>query len=476
MFDPTLRRIEAAFALLITALAALSIPLPRLCCAAPDLPSSPVQRRTLPSGLRVIVAEQPGAALLALDLRVRAGSGSETPETNGTAHFIEHLLFKGTERRGPGEIDRAMETLGGELTAQTTRDATRYATVLPSAGWRDALAILADMTLHPAFRAADVAAEKRVIRSEMAIARTEPTRAGFGALSEIAFGPDNPYRLPLMGSETNVDTMTPGALRLFWQQWYRPANMTLVVAGDVRAAEVFAAAEQLWGASDSPAPPETHGGTAGGAALPSSPPRGRRRAATRHADERVGLLVGGGLVTVLVGFPAPSAGNADAFAATAGVVSLLAEGANRGGGGRLTDALVGRQKLALSVTADMVAQRGESLVVVTATGRRAEAAKLEAALRTTLKRLLAGGFTSQDADMARQNLLAAHFSDDTLEGTAARLALTDVLGLSASGTDDRRLYAARLERTVTWDSMTKAAQRSLTDENAVVVVIGADAP
>jgi predicted Zn-dependent peptidase len=129
-----LRRLPAALAF-IGAAAALIIPLLPLCAAAaPPAPS--VQRRTLPSGIRVIVAEQPGTELAALDLRVRVGSGAETPAENGTAHFIEHLLFKGTGTRKPGEIDLAIEKLGGELKAQTARDATRFAVVLPAENWR----------------------------------------------------------------------------------------------------------------------------------------------------------------------------------------------------------------------------------------------------------------------------------------------------------------------------------------------------
>ncbi|MES2461907.1 MAG: pitrilysin family protein [Armatimonadota bacterium] len=454
-----LRCVQAAVAF-AGAAAILIIPLPLSCAAtAPNPP--PVQRRTLPSGLRVIVAEQAGAKLAAVDLRVRVGSGDETPSTNGTAHFLEHLVFKGTDTRKPGEIDQAVEALGGELTAQTTRDATRFAAAFPADKWQEALAIIADMTLHPALRPADVDSEKPVILSEMAIARTEPTRSGFNALTAVAFDEKDPYRLPLMGTEANVKAMTFEALRDFCQEWYRPENMTLVVTGDVRAADVFLEAERLFPGT---VPLISARGT-DSQKKPESVPAlsGARTTLSRAGSDN--------LTTVFIGFRAPSAADANA-ATVAGLVSLLAERADGGNGsGKLREALVTRQRLALAVTADYVAQRGESLVMISATGLRSNAAKMEAALRTELKKLSSSEFTVNDAREARLNLLAAQYPDGSVGGDASRLALADVLGISPEETDDPALYAARLSRVVTGEALTAAASQYLSPERGAVVVL-----
>lgn len=452
-----LRFLRAAAAL-AGAAAALIIPLP-LCraCLSPAAP--PVQRRTLPSGIRVIVAEQPGTTLAALDLRVRVGSGAETTETNGAAHFIEHLVFKGTESRQPGEIDQVIETLGGELTAQTTRDATRFAVTLPAATWKDALAVIADMTLRPAFRPADVAAEKTVILSEMAVARTEPARAGFNTLTTLAFDTADPYRLPLLGGEANVRAITAESLQKFWQRWYRPRNMTLVIAGSVKAADVFAEAERLFPGSgtDTEEPVLEK-------PVYASPVSGARTTLRDTGEQN--------LATIFVGFRAPSSMETDALAAVGGLVSLLADRADQGNGqGRLPESLVKQQSLALAVTADYVAQRGQSLVVLSVTGTLANAAKLEKALLTELKNLLVCGFTEGDAKQARQNLVSAQAPDSTAAGMASRLALADVLGLSAGETDDPALYATRLRRVVTPESLTAAARRYLAPSRGFIVVL-----
>lgn len=438
-----------------------------------------VTRRTLPSGLRVIVAERPGTGLVALDMRVREGSGAETPATSGTAHFVEHLVFKGTDTRKPGDIDRAIELLGGELTAQTTRDATRYAVMLPvgdslgSPGWQGALEVMADMLRHPAFRAADVAAEKPVILAEMAIVRTEPMRAGSAALATSGglFAAGEPYRLPLMGTAENVRQMTPDALRAFWKRAYRPDDMTLAVTGDVRADDVFDAASRLFPA-DPAAPPDEPA---------AAPPTPAGTADAAPAVVRVPADADGprrDLVTVLLGFRAPAATETD-DAVLSALLPLLADGSGGAGGGesgRLAEALVQRQKLALSVSADLVDQRQGGMVVLAATGRRADAARLEAALRGALRKLPEDGFTAADAAAGVSAVLAARAGEAaSLDRLAARLALADVLGVPPEEADDPAHFAAHLRAAVTPETLAAVARKYLNPDQGAITLVGVPA-
>jgi zinc protease len=142
----------------------------------------------LPNGLRVIVVERRGSArLVAVDLRVRAGTADEPPGAGGVAHFLEHLLFKGTPTRQPGDADAAIENLGGELTAQTSLDWARFALTVPSQSWRPALAVLADVIQNPSLRSDDIERERRVILDEAATSGTDPIRAPLLALTQTAF-------------------------------------------------------------------------------------------------------------------------------------------------------------------------------------------------------------------------------------------------------------------------------------------------
>jgi predicted Zn-dependent peptidase len=129
------------------------------------------------------------------------------------------------------------------------------------------------------------------------------------------------------------------------------------------------------------------------------------------------------------------------------------------------------QRLGLGVTAVFAALRRDSLVMISATGLRSNAAKLEKALVAELEKLSNREFTADDAREARQNLLSAQVSDGTVEGAASRLALADVLALPAEETDDSTQYAARLLRVVTPEALTTAARQYLAAERASIVVL-----
>ena len=106
-----------------------------------------------------------------MDLRVQVGIADETPETSGMAHAVEYLVFKGTADRLPGQLDGAVEALGGELSARTTRDFTQFQASATKEGWKDVLRELGGMVFKPAFRQEDWAAERPVIRAEREIGR-----------------------------------------------------------------------------------------------------------------------------------------------------------------------------------------------------------------------------------------------------------------------------------------------------------------
>ena len=214
--------------------------------AAPGANPSALVQKTLPSGLRMIVQPRPGTALVSVAVSVRAGTAMETAQNSGTAHFIEHLVFKGTVIGKPGDLDAQIESLGGELTARTSRDQTLYTATVPQQNWQKALPVFADLLLRPAFRADDMASERRVIVREQAAALTEPARTGFGQLAGFAYPENSAYRLPLMGTDDAFARLTPDDLTAFWKQWYTPQNMTLVVVGDVSPSDVETLAASLF--------------------------------------------------------------------------------------------------------------------------------------------------------------------------------------------------------------------------------------
>lgn len=419
--------------------------------APPDLGiASKPTLEVLENGLRVIVVERDSAPLAAVELRVRAGTAYETPENNGVAHFIEHLLFKGTATRKPGDVDAAIEGVGGELTANTGKDWAQFATVVPSSAWRTAIEALADVAQRPAFRAEDIENERRVILSELASAEADPTRAPFTALSAVAFPEDHPYRLSLYGPEATIRRLKREDLLAFWRARYTPGSMTLVVVGQVKRADVVGAARALFDATARPGGPPPSD-------LPEPGPiRGIERALPLERDRA--------LVSVVIGFRAPSVkAAADAVAADV-LLNILSVGAR----GRLNDELVRKPPgVALAVSADYLTQRAGGLLTLTAIGRGGSEQRLEEALLAEVKRLREDGVTAAELEAARRALIGqALFDEETFAGQASALGFYDAI--------DSYEFAVRYPeriRAVTLTDISRVIRTYLTPENYAVATM-----
>lgn len=197
--------------------------------------------RTLPNGLRLLVREQHGTSLVSLDLWVRAGSGREDLEEGGAAHFLEHLIFKGTPTHKPGEIDAAIEDLGASLNATTNRDAAHFYTTVAAPYLPDALEVLADALRNPLLAHEEVERERRVILDEMARSRNDLHKQTLNDLYRRLYA-RHPYRRPILGSPDELRTITRETILGFYRRHYLPNNTTLVLVGDItpEAAEALA--------------------------------------------------------------------------------------------------------------------------------------------------------------------------------------------------------------------------------------------
>ena len=429
--------------------------------AAPQAPAAPAPRLPvalpaptldiLPNGLRVVVVERYSAPLVALDLRIKSGTAYETAENNGVAHFLEHLLFKGTPTRKPGEVDAAIEAVGGELSANTSMDWAQFAATVPASAWGTALEVLADAVQNPAIRAEDLEVERRVILDEMASAENDPTRAPFHALSSVAFD-NHPYRLSLYGPEENVRRFTRDDVLAFWRARYTPNNMTLVIVGDVTRADVVNKVRALFTAPASPSAV---------AALPDPDPLTDRVRATPLQRDR-------SLITVTLGFRAPSVkAVADSVA-----VDILLQILTGGGRGRLNDSLVREKKLALAVSASYLTQRAPGLLILTAVGPRGDPRDLEEALLAEVRRLIEDEVTEAEVDRARRAALGQTlFQEETFSGQANALAFYDAIDTYEFSVKYPEQIAA-----VTRQDVVRVIRRYLTPERYAVAVMGPRAP
>jgi zinc protease len=199
----------------------------------------------LPSGLTVHVEENHTAPVAAIQIWVKVGSADEKPDEAGIAHLHEHMLFKGTKTRGPGEVARAIEAAGGEINAWTSFDQTVYHVTIASRFWQTGLEVLADAVSAAAFDPEELAREIEVVCEEIKRGNDSPGRVVSQALFGTAYQ-THPYGMPVIGTEESVRSHTRDRIVKFYRRWYRPENMTVVVTGDVREAEVVEATKRFF--------------------------------------------------------------------------------------------------------------------------------------------------------------------------------------------------------------------------------------
>ena len=186
--------------------------------AAQELP--PPSRETLPNGLKLIVQEHWAADIVAVYMWIAAGVRDEAPDTLGYSHFQEHMLFKGTDRWGPGYIDRSVEGVGGRSNAVTSFDYTTFFMTLPADQLEAAVRILADMAFRSTFDPAEIDRERQVIFEEARIEQDNPRTALIRQLYALVFQ-GYPYGRPLLGTPATMSAATRDRLRAYYRQQLR---------------------------------------------------------------------------------------------------------------------------------------------------------------------------------------------------------------------------------------------------------------
>lgn len=203
----------------------------------------------LRNGLRVIVAPWRAAPVVSTQLWVEVGSADEQPGEAGLAHLHEHMIFKGTARRGVGAVAREVESAGGEINAYTSLDHTVYHATLSSRHLDVALDVLGDAVFHSAFDTEEIAREIDVVIEELLRGHDTPARVVGEMLFRQLFR-DHPYGRPVIGTRETIEAFDRDAVLRFFRRWYRPSNCCLVVAGDVDPDAVWPRIDATFGSID----------------------------------------------------------------------------------------------------------------------------------------------------------------------------------------------------------------------------------
>ncbi|MBI1388014.1 MAG: hypothetical protein GC154_06160 [bacterium] len=213
-------------------------------------PLLPYTEKQLPSGFTLIHKEVRSAPIVTLDFWIHTGAIHDPEPHFGLSHFYEHMFFKGTEKHGVGVMDRIITSLGGYNNAATSLDYTHYYVVLPSAGWRAALEVMADSLLHPLFDPEEIERERAVIVEEIKRHEDNPWAKIYDEFIEAAFA-NNRYQRKVLGTVDSLQTIDQGVFQDYQRKRYHPRNTTLSLAGDFSLAEVEDALGEIMGGETS---------------------------------------------------------------------------------------------------------------------------------------------------------------------------------------------------------------------------------
>jgi zinc protease len=361
----------------------------------------PSETFTLPNGLQVVVLPSRRAPIVQQMLVYKVGSADETYGKTGIAHFLEHMMFKGTEVLASTEFSRTVTRNGGRDNAFTSSDMTGYHQTIANDRLELVMRMEADRMVNLRLLDSELRPERQVILEERRMrVDNVPAELLEEAVREQLFGRYKPYSMPTVGYVDDLKKLTVNDLAAFYRRFYAPNNAALIVAGDTTAASVRKLAEKYYGPSPARKVEPRQRPSQGGPDLPQRV----ARADARVVEPRW-----------MRAFLAPSYRVGETRHAHA--LSVLARLFGGSETSRLSRALVAQDKIGLSAGASYGASSlGLSVFEIAVHPARGRGvAEIEAAVDDQMKRVLDGGVTASEVERAQNQLLAgAIYAQDSL--------------------------------------------------------------
>ena len=391
-------------------------------------------RHVLPNGVRVIIQEFRSTEVVAVQLWVRAGSRDETAAELGLAHYLEHMLFKGTTTRARGFTDREVEGVGGRINAGTALDYTFYHAVLPKPRAVPTIEMLADISVNSVLDETELELEKKVVLEEMRLTEDSPQRFLIRQLYGVVFG-SHPYARPGLGTPEIIQALKRDTLLSFYRRYYVPESFTLVVVGPVDPAEALRAAERSLGRLP----------RSGFQRLPAPAPATLPR-------RKVDMPRPGSLAYLGLGWLGPKLDHADTPAVDL-LVSILGESRSS----RLPQSLRERLALVNSVRSEYAPLEAAGAITVMAQLEPSNLPRAEAEILKEVQRVREQGVTQAELRRAITLAEAEHaFQSETAEGRARLFGRAETVWRLA----EELAYIDRV-RTVTAEQVRLVARRYL---------------
>jgi zinc protease len=408
---------------------------------------SNLRRTTLENGLDVLLYPSFDAPVASFWVFYRVGSRNELPGHTGVSHWVEHMMFKGTEKIGPGEIMQRVNRNGGELNAFTSYDYTAYHETLPADRIEIAIEIEADRMSGLRIETGETESERTVILSERQMIMNNPSFVLWDETIGTAFR-SHAYRHFVIGTEHDLRTMSRDDLYGYYRRFYSPNNAVVVVTG---AFDVDAIQNSVERAFSGVAPSDLDG-----RAVVAEP--------RQIGERRVELHRPAPAPEVLMGFHVPGAGSADAYALEVLAAVLSGAGGRMGRSARLPRSLISTGK-ARAANANYLMGIDPFLFLVGATGLPdGDVRDLDALLMEQLDLVKSEGVPEAELARARKQLTSAfHYGSESVADQAHRIGDAAMYG----DAEDFFTYPDKIGA-VTSDDVQSVADRFLTGTNRTV--------
>lgn len=407
----------------------------------------------LGNGMQVVVVPIPRAPVVVNMLWYRVGAMDEPPARSGLAHFLEHLMFKGTDTLASGEFSAIVSRNGGQENAFTSQDYTGYFQTIARDRLETLLRLEADRMRNLRLTDDEIETERKVVLEERRSRIDNDPGARLSEQAQAALYRNHPYGIPIIGWEHEIRALTHEDVRSFYRQWYAPNNVALVLAGDVTVAQVRPMVERYFGAIpaiDLPARP----------AWREPPHEGDTRITLR--DDRVRQPTWSRRVLA----PGYVYGQTE----HAYPLEVLQEILSGGATSRLYRRLVVEEGVAVQAGASYDAiDRGPSMFILYASPRDgSDVQKIEAAMEAEIAKLLADGVTADEVARAIQRLQAdAVYARDSLHVPANLFGRALSVGMTV---EDVEAWPERIGA-VTVDDVNAAARAVLGSGSGVTALL-----
>lgn len=402
---------------------------------------------TLPNGLDVFVKEDHARKVATIQIWVKVGSADEDLSELGISHLIEHMAFKGTEKRGVGQIASELEALGGETNAYTSWDETVFHVTVPSTGVSQGLDILTDAVFRPSIDPDELNKEKQVVIEEILEGEERPERKASKLLFHTAYEA-SPYKYPIIGYKDVVAGFTRDNIIQFRKKWYVPENMFMVIVGDVDPNQVRSDLEKYTADLKQTGffrPPR-----------PSEPvQKDIRSAVLRDRNSRETRLY--------VAFHIPSISSPDVNA-----VDLMADILGARDSSRLVQTLKKDKGLVNSISAYALTPKKPGLFAISATLDGKNLETVTRGIMEEVAKLQKQPPSAEELDRAKTHIESQHiYARETVQGMARSIGSFEA-DLGDASYEEKYL---NLNRLVTPEQISATAKKYLTPPNVTVTVL-----